>query len=92
MKIFTLLGALIGSACTVSAQTANISPEWQVAYVKAKAAVAKMSLQDKVNLATGVGWGNGKCIGNTPAVSSIRFPGLCLQGKRWLVNSLQSHS
>lgn len=27
--------------------------------VQAKAAVAKLSLQDKVNLATGVGWQNG---------------------------------
>ncbi|KAF9457106.1 beta-glucosidase [Collybia nuda] len=56
-----------------------MSPEWTAAYVKAKAAVAKLSLQDKVNLATGVGWQKGNCVGNTPAISSISFPGLCLQ-------------
>ncbi|KAJ6449679.1 glycoside hydrolase family 3 protein [Mycena sanguinolenta] len=57
----------------------NISPQWAAAYVKATAAVQKMSLQDKVNLATGVGWENGHCVGNTPAISSISFPGLCLE-------------
>ncbi|KAF8203069.1 beta-glucosidase [Pholiota molesta] len=57
----------------------NISPEWQAAYTKAQAAIAKLSLQDKVNLATGVGWMDGNCVGNTPAVSSISFPGLCLE-------------
>ncbi|KAJ7155737.1 beta-glucosidase [Mycena filopes] len=46
---------------------------------QATAAVAKMSLQDKVNLATGVGWENGHCVGNTPAIASIGFPGLCLE-------------
>ncbi|KAK6971550.1 glycoside hydrolase family 3 protein [Favolaschia claudopus] len=57
----------------------NISPQWATAYVKAKAAVAKMSTQDKVNLATGVGWEVGHCVGNTPSISSISFPGLCLE-------------
>ncbi|KAK6984968.1 glycoside hydrolase family 3 protein [Favolaschia claudopus] len=57
----------------------NISPQWAAAYVKAKAAVAKMSTQDKVNLATGVGWEVGHCVGNTPSISSISFPGLCLE-------------
>ncbi|KAJ7916872.1 beta-glucosidase [Mycena leptocephala] len=51
----------------------NISPQWAAAYVKATAAVQKMSLQDKVNLATG------HCVGNTPAIASISFPGLCLE-------------
>ncbi|KAK7032002.1 glycoside hydrolase family 3 protein [Favolaschia claudopus] len=57
----------------------NISPQWAAAYVKAKAAVAKMSTQDKVNLATGVGWEVGHCVGNTPSISSISFPGFCLE-------------
>ncbi|CAA7266631.1 unnamed protein product [Cyclocybe aegerita] len=57
----------------------NMSPEWQAAYEKARVAVARLSLQDKVNLATGVGWQNGHCVGNTPAISPISFPGLCLQ-------------
>ena len=75
-----------------------MSPEWQAAWVKAKAAVAKLSVTDKVNLATGsclpyiissclsvhsllagVQWEKGPCVGNTAAISSIGFPGLCLQ-------------
>lgn len=69
-----------GSAPASSSTTpANISPEWKAAYVKAKAAVPKLSLEDKVNLATGIGWQLGNCVGNTPAIASINFPGLCLQ-------------
>ncbi|KAJ7594941.1 beta-glucosidase [Mycena floridula] len=70
---FALLSVFIG------ASSAAMSPEWQAAYTKANAAVAKLSLADKVNLATGVGWSKGLCVGNTPAVSSISFPGLCLE-------------
>jgi hypothetical protein len=42
---------------------ANMSPEWTAAYTKAKAALAKLTLSQKVDLATGVGWmkGNGDC-------------------------------
>ncbi|TEB39167.1 cellulose-binding beta-glucosidase [Coprinellus micaceus] len=58
---------------------ANMSPEWRTAYEKARTAVSKLSLNDKVNLATGVQWRKGPCVGNTPAISSIGFPGLCLQ-------------
>ncbi|KAJ7237907.1 beta-glucosidase, partial [Mycena haematopus] len=74
-----------GTSTTTSSGSApsgtilNISPQWAAAYVKATAAVQKMSLQDKVNLATGIGWEKGHCIGNTPAISSIAFPGLCLE-------------
>ncbi|KAI0785996.1 beta-glucosidase [Abortiporus biennis] len=58
----------------------NISPEWATAYDKATAVVAKLSLNDKVNLGTGVQWMKGACVGNTPAVSSISgFNGLCLE-------------
>ncbi|CAL1696581.1 unnamed protein product [Somion occarium] len=58
----------------------NISPEWAAAYSKAKTAVAKLSLNDKVNLGTGVQWQKGACVGNTPAVASIPgFNGLCLE-------------
>ncbi|KDR85197.1 hypothetical protein GALMADRAFT_218281 [Galerina marginata CBS 339.88] len=67
------------TASTTSTSSTNMSPEWAAAYVKAQAAVKKLSLQDKVNLATGVGWQNGNCVGNTPAISSISFPGLCLE-------------
>ncbi|PAV15192.1 glycoside hydrolase family 3 [Pyrrhoderma noxium] len=67
------------SAPAPSSTSANIPPEWVAAYTKAKSSLAKMSTTDKVNLATGVGWENGACVGNTPAISSIDFPGLCLE-------------
>jgi beta-glucosidase len=53
--------------------------DWAAAYTKAKAALAKLSNQDKVNMVTGTGWEKGPCVGNTAAVSSIKYPALCLQ-------------
>ncbi|KZV77869.1 hypothetical protein EXIGLDRAFT_784667 [Exidia glandulosa HHB12029] len=53
--------------------------DWAAALTKAKAAVAKMSTQDKVNLATGIGWMVGACVGNIAAIPSINFPGLCVE-------------
>ncbi|KAG5644098.1 hypothetical protein DXG03_009117 [Asterophora parasitica] len=87
------LGALIALACTVAAieqpvdttsqalpkLPANLSPEWAIAYAKALAALPKLSLDDKVTLATGVQWTKGPCVGNIKAIPSIKFPGLCLQ-------------
>lgn len=68
-----LLGvALVG---TTNAQTFD----WTTAYSKAKASLAQLTLQQKVDIVTGVGWENGPCVGNTAAVSSIGYPELCLQ-------------
>jgi len=36
-----------------------------------------MTLPEKVNLTTGIGWSQGLCVGNTPAVKN--FPALCYQ-------------
>jgi beta-glucosidase len=52
---------------------------WSSAYSKAEDAVGQLSLTDKVNIVTGVGWSNGPCVGNTKSVSSIGYPELCLQ-------------
>ena len=52
---------------------------WGGAYSKATAALAKLSLQDKVNIVTGGGWAKGPCVGNTKAIPSIGYPSLCLQ-------------
>ncbi|KAL1589534.1 hypothetical protein WHR41_01606 [Cladosporium halotolerans] len=57
----------------------TVDPSWAAAYTKAKAALAKLNNNDKVKIVTGVGWGNGPCVGNTGAVSSIGYPSLCLQ-------------
>ncbi|TGJ78371.1 hypothetical protein E0Z10_g10397 [Xylaria hypoxylon] len=53
--------------------------DWAAAYTKANAALAKLSSSDKINIVTGVGWGNGPCVGNTPAINSIGYPSLCIQ-------------
>ncbi|KAI7895368.1 glycoside hydrolase superfamily [Mucor mucedo] len=52
---------------------------WDDAYTKAKIIVDKMSLEQKVNITTGVGWDGGLCVGNTYAISNPDFPSLCLQ-------------
>jgi beta-glucosidase-like glycosyl hydrolase len=38
-----------------------------------------LSLEEKVNITTGVGWQNGPCVGNTPALPGAGYAGLCLQ-------------
>lgn len=60
---------------------------WQTSYEKARKMVEKMSLVEKVNITTGVGWGMGLCVGSTAPAIEAGFPGLCLQdgplGLRW---------
>ncbi|KAI1332325.1 beta-glucosidase 1 [Xylariaceae sp. FL0255] len=53
--------------------------DWAAAYAKANASLAKLSSSDKINIVTGVGWNKGPCVGNTPSISSIGYPELCLQ-------------
>ncbi|KAG8999858.1 hypothetical protein FRB94_005883 [Tulasnella sp. JGI-2019a] len=69
------------AATTVSAgsETNTAGTAWATAWTKAQAAITKITLQDKVNLATGIGWNKGPCVGNTAAISAIGFPGFCLQ-------------
>jgi hypothetical protein len=39
--------------------------------------IASFSVEEKVNVTTGVGWANGRCVGNIPIVKD--WPGLCLE-------------
>lgn len=41
------------------------SERWEYSYLKAQALVERMSLVEKVNVTTGVGWQMGLCVGNT---------------------------
>ncbi|KAI8359791.1 glycoside hydrolase superfamily [Blakeslea trispora] len=52
---------------------------WNDAYDKAKVLVDKMTLEQKVDITTGIGWKKGVCLGNTFAVEELGFPSLCLQ-------------
>ncbi|KAF8496226.1 beta-glucosidase [Russula emetica] len=62
----------------------DFAPAWARAYHKAKTKVANWSLEQKVNITTGVGWMNGRCGGNIPPVGD--FPGLCLDDSSLGVN------
>ncbi|PSR80896.1 glycosyl hydrolase family 3 N terminal domain-domain-containing protein [Coniella lustricola] len=52
---------------------------WEDAYAKAKAIVSQMTLLEKVNLTTGVGWEGEACVGNTGGVPRLGIRALCLQ-------------
>lgn len=72
----SLLALLLGpSTSTTHAQTLD----WSTAYAKANASLAQLTLQNKIDVVTGVGWENGPCVGNTAAIPAIGYPELCLQ-------------
>ncbi|KAJ3412705.1 hypothetical protein HDV05_000333 [Chytridiales sp. JEL 0842] len=52
---------------------------WYESTEKAKRDVARLSLEEKVDMVTGTGWQKGPCVGNIKAIPKINFPGLCLQ-------------
>ncbi|KAG7094502.1 hypothetical protein E1B28_005331 [Marasmius oreades] len=55
----------------------NFERAWAAAYRKAQGKIVDLSLEEKVNVTTGVGWMGGRCVGNIPDVGD--FPGLCLE-------------
>ncbi|KAF3769516.1 family 3 glycoside hydrolase [Cryphonectria parasitica EP155] len=52
---------------------------WEDAYAQAKAIVSQMTIMEKVNLTTGVGWEGGLCVGNTGSVPRLGIRSLCMQ-------------
>lgn len=52
---------------------------WEDAYAKAKEFVSGLTLLEKVNLTTGVGWQVEPCVGNTGSIPRLNFHGICLQ-------------
>ncbi|KAI9722560.1 MAG: hypothetical protein M1828_004555 [Chrysothrix sp. TS-e1954] len=52
---------------------------WEESYRKASDVVGRMSLLEKVNVTTGIGWSMGMCVGNTGPAVDAGFPSLCLQ-------------
>lgn len=52
---------------------------WEEAYAKAKQFVSQLTLMEKVNLTTGVGWISERCVGNTGSVPRLGLRGFCLQ-------------
>ena len=55
------------------------APTWAASYGKAQKLVGRMTLAEKVNVTTAVGWMMGRCIGNTGTVERLGFPSLCAQ-------------
>ena len=78
--IFTSLTTI--AVCALSlvqgAPTSN-QRTWEEAYAKAESIISQMSLEQKVGLATGMGWEKSLCIGNTFESEDPAFPSLCLQ-------------
>ncbi|KAI4086010.1 MAG: hypothetical protein LQ344_007924 [Seirophora lacunosa] len=52
---------------------------WSTAYERARALVSQLTLLEKVNLTTGVGWQSERCVGETGAIPRLGFRALCLQ-------------
>ena len=52
---------------------------WTFAVEKARTFVAQLTLEEKVNLTTGVGWQGGRCVGNISPIERVGFDGLCLE-------------
>jgi len=53
--------------------------DWEAAYASARRFVSQLSLTEKVNLTTGVGWEGEKCVGNNGAIPRLGFKSLCMQ-------------
>ncbi|KAL8948156.1 MAG: hypothetical protein Q9222_005633 [Ikaeria aurantiellina] len=52
---------------------------WSAAYQKARAFVSQLTILEKVNITTGVGWQEERCVGQTGAVPRLGFRSLCMQ-------------
>lgn len=52
---------------------------WAAAYQKARAFVAQLTLTEKVNLTTGVGWQGERCVGQNGAIPRLGFRSMCMQ-------------
>ncbi|KAF9007054.1 glycoside hydrolase family 3 protein [Cyathus striatus] len=60
----------------------DFGPAWASAHEKARNKISNFTLEEKVSIATGVGWMNGRCVGNIPAIEPVTgrgWPGLCLE-------------
>ena len=52
---------------------------WEEAYAQATQFVSQLTLLEKINLTTGVGWEGEQCVGNTGSIPRLGFRGLCLE-------------
>ncbi|KAH6658096.1 glycoside hydrolase superfamily [Truncatella angustata] len=52
---------------------------WEEAYKKARDFVSQLTLTEKVNLTTGVGWQGEQCVGQVGSIPRLGFRSLCMQ-------------
>ncbi|KAI0781584.1 glycoside hydrolase family 3 protein [Irpex lacteus] len=78
------------STVLVNAQVNN--EKWQTAYVKARTAVANLTLSQKVSLTTGIGNFVGNCTGSISPIPSINFTGLCLEDSPTGIRNVDGNS
>ncbi|KAI0455350.1 glycoside hydrolase family 3 protein [Xylaria acuta] len=52
---------------------------WEEAYAKARDFVSQLTLAEKVNITTGIGWLSGQCVGETGSVPRLGLRQLCMQ-------------
>ena len=65
---------------------------WQDAYEKAQQFVSGLSLLEKINLTTGVGWEGEACVGTTGSIPRLNFRGVCMQDSPLGVRDSKSES
>lgn len=53
--------------------------DWATAYEKATAFVSQLTLIEKINLTTGVGWELERCVGQNGAIPRLGFRSMCFQ-------------
>ncbi|RDL40714.1 putative beta-glucosidase 1 [Venustampulla echinocandica] len=57
----------------------NGQGEWSAAYAKAKDFVSQLTLLEKVNLTTGVGWEGEQCVGQAGSIPRLGLRSMCMQ-------------
>ncbi|AOW04256.1 uncharacterized protein YALI1_D22997g [Yarrowia lipolytica] len=59
--------------------TLDADKRWRAALNESLEILSQLTLVEKVNITTGLGWGGGTCVGNTGGVPRLGLKGLCLQ-------------
>lgn len=59
--------------------TLDTDKRWRAALNESMELLSQLTLAEKVNITTGLGWGGGTCVGNTGGVPRLGIKGLCLQ-------------
>lgn len=78
----TVSGAQFGQISPPFYPSPWMSPNvigWEEAYVKAKDFVSQLTLMEKVNITTGVGWEGEQCVGQAGSVPRLGLRSMCMQ-------------